>query len=84
MRDAIELEWAGIPSVCIVHKEMSGSARAIARVSGHDDYEFLVVDYPHIPTAVWTDDEIQVVAKELAPQVRELLTRHLATVSSHA
>jgi hypothetical protein len=84
LRDAIELEWAGIPSVCIVHKEMTGSAKAIARVSGHDDYEFLVVGYPHIPTAVWTDDEIRQIAKDLAPQVRDLLTKQLAAVAARA
>lgn len=75
MRDAVELEWAGIPSVCIVHTEMTGSAKAIARISGHEDYPFLVVGYPHIPTAIWSDDEIRQIAKDIAPVVRELLTR---------
>ena len=84
MRDAVELEWEGIPTVCIVHTEMTGSARAIARVSGHDDYEFLVVDYPHIPTAIWSDEEIQQVADELTPQVRELLLRQLAEAADRA
>jgi hypothetical protein len=77
LRDAVELEWAGIPSVCIVHTEMTGSAKAIARISGHEDYPFLTVDYPHIPTAVWTDEEIRQVARELAPQVHKLLTTPL-------
>jgi hypothetical protein len=77
LRDAVELEWAGIPTVCIVHKEMTGSAKAIARISGHEDYPFIVVDYPHIPTAIWSPDEIVEIAKEVAPQVRELLTRQL-------
>ena len=77
MRDSVELEWAGIPSVCIVHKELTGSAKAIARISGHEDYPFIVVDYPHIPTAIWSDDEIREIAKQVAPQVRELLTRQL-------
>ena len=53
----MELEWAGIPTVCIVHQEMRDSARAIARISGHPDYPMIVVDYPSIPTATWTDDE---------------------------
>ncbi len=78
MRDAVELEWAGIPSVCIVHTEMTGSAKAIARISGHEDYAFLTVGYPHIPTAVWTPDEVRQIAREIAPQVRDLLTRQLA------
>jgi hypothetical protein len=75
LRDAIELEWAGIPSVCIVHYELRESARAIARISGHPDYPMITVDYPYIPTATWSPEEIQTLAKELAPQIRELLLR---------
>ena len=78
MRDAVELEWAGVPSVCIVHKEMTGSAKAIARISGHDEYPFLVVDYPWIPTAIWTPDEIAALAAKLAPVIRAALVRPLA------
>jgi hypothetical protein len=74
LRDAVELEWAGIPSVCIAHYEMTGSAKAIARISGHEDYEFVTVDYPHIPTAVWTADECKEIARDVAPLVRKLLT----------
>jgi hypothetical protein len=74
LRDAVELEWAGVPSVAIVHEEMTGSAKAIARISGHPDYAFVTVGYPHIPLAVWDDDEIRMVAKAVAPQVRALLT----------
>jgi hypothetical protein len=70
LRDAIELEWAGIPSVCIVHRELRDSAAAIARISGHPDYPTIVVDYPFIPTATWTDDEIADLTQILAPQVR--------------
>jgi hypothetical protein len=75
LRDAVELEWAGIPSVCLVHDEMSGSAKAIARISGHVDYPFVTVGYPHIPTAIWTEDEIRAIARSVAPQVRALLTQ---------
>ena len=77
MRDAVELEWEGIPSACIVHEEMNGSARAIARISGHESYEFLSVDYPHIPTAIWSDDEIREIADKMTPHVRELLIKQL-------
>ena len=73
MRDAIELEWAGIPSVAIIHYELRDSARAIARISGHPDYPMITVDYPYIPTATWSPDEIRLLAKELAPQIRALL-----------
>ena len=69
----MELEWAGIPSVCIVHQELRESAGAIARISGHPDYPMITVDYPYIPTATWSDDEIEILAKHLAPIVREML-----------
>jgi hypothetical protein len=75
LRDAVELEWSGIPSVAVVHHAMYVSARAIARISGMPDYPFLTVDYPHVPLAVWTDEEIDEVARDLAPKIAELLTR---------
>ena len=74
MRDAIELEWAGVPSVAIVHEAMSGSARAMASVSGMGEYGFVTVDYPHIPLAVWSPDEIEEIAKDVAPKVLAHLT----------
>ena len=50
------------------------TARNIARVLGLPDYPFLTVDYPHVPLAVWTDEEIDEVARDLAPRIVELLT----------
>jgi hypothetical protein len=74
LRDSVELEWAGIPSVAVVHQSMAGSAGAMARVSGMPDYPFLTVNYPHVPLAIWTPDEIAEVARELTPRILELLT----------
>ena len=76
MRDAIEMEWAGIPSVALINDKMGGSANSIKRLSGTPDYEFITVAHPHIPTVVWTDDEIREVAREVAPQVIASLTRN--------
>ena len=75
MRDAIELEWAGVPSLAIIHEAVRGSAQSMAKLSGFPDYEFLVVDYPWTPTAVWTDDEVGDLARILAPKVLEKLSR---------
>ena len=50
-------------------------ARAMSRVSGMLDYGFVTVPYPHIPLAVWSDEEIDDVARELAPQLLARLTR---------
>jgi hypothetical protein len=37
------------------------------------DYPFLTVDYPHVPLAIWTPEEIAEVARDLAPRIVELL-----------
>jgi hypothetical protein len=74
LRDAVELEWAGVPSVAIIHEAMAGSARAIAMVSGMPDYEFVIGNYPHPPLAIWTPDEIDDIVGEVADQVRKRLT----------
>ena len=54
---------------------MTVGARSIAKISGHPDYPMLIVDYPYVPIAVWTDQEAMEIAKLLAPQVRDALTR---------
>lgn len=74
MRDAVELEWAGVPAVAVVHKTMDGTARAMALVSGMPDYPFITVDYPHVPLANWTDEEVSEVARQIADAVRPRLT----------
>jgi hypothetical protein len=75
LRDAVELEWAGVPSVAVIHESQAASARAMARVSAMGDYPFVTVDYPHVPLAVWSPDEVRQVAKEVASAVADLLTR---------
>jgi len=75
LRDAIELEWEGVPSLAIIHEAVRGSAESMARLSGFPDYEFLVVDYPWTPTAVWSDGEVRELARILAPKVLAKLSR---------
>lgn len=75
MRDAIELEWAGVPSIAIIHEAVRGSAESMARLSGFPDYPFLLVDYPWTPTAVWSDEEVRTLARAIAPRVAEKLIR---------
>ena len=75
MRDAVELEWAGIPSLPIIHHSVRGSAESMAKLSGVPDYPFLIVDYPYIPTALWSDQEVARLADEIADGVIGMLTR---------
>jgi hypothetical protein len=70
----VELEWERVPSVAVVHESMHGTARAMARVSGMPEYGFETVGYPHIPLAVWTPDEVDEIARDLAPRIVERLT----------
>jgi len=78
MRDAIELEFAGIPSVAIIHEAMKGSADAMRRISGVPDYDFITFNNPPSPNVVLTDEEVKAIAEELAPQIIERLTKKVA------
>jgi hypothetical protein len=73
VRDSLELEWAGIPAVAIVHEAFSLAAAATADVSGHARYRWIEVPYPTSPPGEWSDDEIAAVACALAPDVLALL-----------
>jgi hypothetical protein len=71
----MELEWHGIPSVAIVHEGVEPGVRAMARVSGMEDYRYVVVRYPHSLHPGWDDDELASIVGSIAPTVIELLTR---------
>ncbi len=45
----------------------------MAKLSGVPDFTYVIVDYPYIPTALWSKDEIRDLAREVAPRVRERL-----------
>jgi hypothetical protein len=75
MRDALDLEAAGIPAVCIVHTALVPAVRAMARLVGCPDYPIVTIDYPHNPTGVWTKEEALALATEIAPAVRARLTQ---------
>ena len=75
MRDALDLEAAGVPAVCIVHTALIPAVKAMARIAGAPDYPMIVVDYPHNPTAVWTKDEARGLAEQVLEAVRARLTQ---------
>ena len=60
--------------MAVIHSSQAASARAMARVSAMGDYEFVTLDYPHVPLAVWSPDEVRQAAKEVASAVADLLT----------
>ena len=48
----------------------------MAKLSGVPDFTFVVVDYPYIPTALWSKEEIRDLAREVAPKIRARLTEN--------
>jgi hypothetical protein len=75
LRDALDLEAVGVPAVCIVHEALVPAVQALARYLGAPGYPVVTVGYPHDPTAHWTKQEAQLVAEQIAPAVRDRLTR---------
>jgi len=75
--DGILFERKGVPSASIVTEPFVSTGRAMAEAWGVRDYRFLVM--PH-PTANLTKEEIDLRAREIVPQVVELLLdKSLAT-----
>jgi hypothetical protein len=75
MRDALDLEAAGIPAVCLVHEALVPAVQALCKLVGAADYPFVVVNYPYNPTGVWSPDECAEMAAQVLDGVRERLTR---------
>jgi hypothetical protein len=78
LRDAIELEWQGIPAVAVVHEVLAGSADAMRLMSGMPLYPFLEVKFPLSPVGPWTDAEVDALCDELLPGIIDQLTHDVA------
>jgi len=74
MRDALDLEAAGIPAVCLVHTALVPAVQALCRLVGAADYPFVVVEYPYNPTGMWSVDECNAMAIDVLDAVRIRLT----------
>ncbi len=70
MRDSIELEWAGKPSVAIIADALTGAAEMMKRVSGMPDYPYVVTPFPF---SNLTPDEVRERARAMVPEVLRLL-----------
>lgn len=77
MRDAVEMEWEGIPSAVIVHEALAGSAAAMKTISKMPKYPALEIKFPLPPVGVWTDEEIETLCQELVPQIVHQLTHEV-------
>jgi hypothetical protein len=74
MRDALDLEVAGIPAVCLVHTALVPAVQALCKLVGAPDYPFVVVDYPYNPTGAWSLEECNAMAAQVLDGVRARLT----------
>jgi hypothetical protein len=74
VRDAIEMEWEGIPAVAIVHEDLAGSANAMKKISKMEEYPFIEIRKPLPAVGEWTDEEIEALCEALVPQIEAHLT----------
>jgi hypothetical protein len=71
-RDALELEWQGVPSIYIGHPALRPAVAAIVKLSGHPDYPQILGKLDP-PIAAWPDEAAQALARELAPAVHRAM-----------
>jgi hypothetical protein len=75
IRDALDLEAAGIPAVCVVHDALVPAVRALAQFLGAADYPVVTIGYPHDPTGHWTKEEAIKIAELVARGVGQRLAQ---------
>jgi hypothetical protein len=73
IRDAMELEWAGIPSVALVHEDMLPAVDAMTRLADMPDYPYVVVGRARTSICDWDDATVATVGKEVAGETIALL-----------
>ena len=73
IRDAMELEWAGIPSAALVHEDMLPAVDAMTRLADMPDYPYVVVSRGRTSLCDWDDATVAMVAKEIAGETMTLL-----------
>ncbi len=70
MHDGIEMERLGIPTASIITHVFLNTAKAMTRMMGVPDYEFVVAQHP---LSSLTDDECRERAATITPDVERIL-----------
>lgn len=79
LRDALELEAAGIPAVLLLHDALLPGVNELSRFLGVAHEPAMVrVGYPHNPTATWNKDECLEIAEAIAAAVHHQLVHTAA------
>jgi hypothetical protein len=71
MRDAIEMQWAGIPAVAIAHEELKGAVDAMKQISRAPSTPYILVPRPW-QLVMWNREETDALVEHILPQVIEL------------
>ncbi len=70
MHDGIEMERLGVPTASIITHVFLNTAKAMTRMMGVPDYEFVVAQHP---LSSLSDDECRERAKSIAADVERIL-----------
>jgi hypothetical protein len=74
MRDAIEMELAGIPAVAIAHEELRGAIESMRKISKAVDTPYVLVTRPVTPNGEWGKTATDEVVGRVVPLVIAELT----------
>ncbi len=70
MHDGIEMERLGVPTASIITHVFLNTAKAMTRMMGVPDYEFVVAQHP---LSSLSDDECRETAESIAADVERIL-----------
>ncbi len=70
MHDGIEMERLGVPTASIITHVFLNTAKAMTRMMGVPDYEFVVAEHP---LSSLSDDECRERAESIAADVERIL-----------
>jgi hypothetical protein len=69
MRDAIEMEAAGIPAIAIAHEELRGAIESMRKISRAVSTPYVLVTRPVPPNGEWGKAATDQVVKRILPMV---------------
>jgi hypothetical protein len=84
MRDAIEMELAGIPAVAIAHEELRGAIESMRKISKALDTPYVLVTRPVTPNGDWGEAATDEVVERIVPLVLAELTVDSSAVRKSA
>ena len=78
MHDGIERERLGLPTASIITHVFNNTAKAMTRMMGVPDFEYIVAEHP---LSSLTDEQCQERAETLFPEVERILVGSSAAKS---